>query len=205
MKRRFLLILMVLFALFLPGSRAYLASGRNRPVMHGAIAPIGGRKAEANFYSLLNNSGREYKSWIRDGRSYLNRKEYEQAIWAFRKAVELRPAAEESRFLLAVTYEKRGQEGLPGDMTDWDDLAAREYLAAIELADHLPSRFNLALLHRRLGRFADARQHLEHILLINNSGAFGKRASAELNVLFDQDVRPRGISSVVKDLETTHD
>lgn len=204
MKRRFLLITVVLFALFLPTSRAFLASGRNRPVMHGAIAPIEGRKAEPNFYSLLNNSGREYKSWVRDGRNYLKRREYEQAIWAFRKAVDLRPAEEEVRFLLAATYEKRGLEGLPGDATDWDKLAAREYLAAIELADHLPSRFNLALLHRRHGDFVEARRHLEHILLLNNSGTLARLASSELNALFDQDVRPRSISTEVKNLEN-HD
>ncbi|HNX74712.1 MAG TPA: tetratricopeptide repeat protein [Candidatus Rifleibacterium sp.] len=200
MKRRFLLLTAVIIALFLPGTKAYLASGRSNQMMHGAMAPVTGRKAEVNFYSLLNNSGREYQSWVRDGRNYLNRREFEQAIWALRKAIELRPAAEEARFLLGYTYEQRGLEGLPGDMTDWDALAAREYISAIELADHLPSRFNLAVLHRRHGRFEDARRHLEHILLIKDSGALGRKASSELNALFHQDVRPRSISSKVRDI-----
>ncbi len=200
MKKRFLLITAAVIALFLPGTKAFLASGRNNTLMHGAMAPVTGRKAEVNFYSLLNNSGREFQSWFRDGRNYLNRREYEQAIWAFRKAIELRPASEDARFMLGCTYEKRGLEGLPGDMTDWDQLAAREYVAAIELSDHLPSRFNLALLHRRHGRFEEARRHLEHILLIKDSGAIGRKASNELSALFHQDVRPRSISSKVRDI-----
>lgn len=200
MKRRFLLTAVAILALFLPGTKAFLASGRNGTMMHGAMAPVDGRKGEVNFYSLLNNSGREYQSWVRDGRSYFNRREYEQAIWAFRKAIELRPAAEEARFLLGCAYEKRGLEGLPGDQTDWDQLAAREYIAAVELADHLPARFNLAILHRRHGRFEEARRHLEHILLLKDSGVIGRKASQELSALFHQDVRPVGISSKVRDL-----
>lgn len=199
MKRRFLLTAIVVMALFFPGSRAFLASGRNS-MMHDAMAPVNGRKAEVNFYSLLNNSGREYQGWVRDGRRYLQRREYEQAIWAFRKAIELRPAAEESRFLLGYTYEQRGLEGLPGDTTDWDNLATREYITAIELADHLPSRFNLAILYRRHGRFEEARRHLEHILQIKDAGTLGRKAADELGAIFHQDVRPRSISSKVRDI-----
>lgn len=194
-----LLIIALLLAVFLPTSKAYLASIMDKPYMEGGIAPINGRNAEVNFYSLMNNSGREYESWIKDGRKYLKRKEYEQAIWAFRKAVKLRPASEEARFLLAWTYETRGLEGLPGDMTNWDRLAENEYLMAIEVADHLPSRFNLAILQRRLERFDEARRNLEHILLVTNSSNMRKKASAELQALFHQDVRPRGISNEIKD------
>lgn len=194
-----LLLIALLLAVFLPTSRAYLASSMEKPYMEGGIAPITGRNTEVNFYSLTNNSGREYKSWIKDGRAYLKRKEYEQAIWAFRKAVKLRPAAEEARFLLAWTYETRGLEGLPGDMTNWDRLAENEYLMAIEVADHLPSRFNLAILQRRLERYDEARRNLEHILLVTESASMRKKASAELQALFHQDVRPRGISNEVKD------
>lgn len=200
MKKEFnLLLIALLLAVFLPTSRAYLASNMEKPYMEGEIAPITGRNTEVNFYSLINNSGREYESWIKDGRRYLKRKEYEQAIWAFRKAIKLRPAAEEARFLLAWTYETRGLEGLPGDMTNWDRLAENEYLMAIEVADHLPSRFNLAILQRRLERFDEARRNLEHILLVTNSASMRKKASTELQALFHQDVRPRGISNEVKD------
>lgn len=200
MKKDFnLLLIVLLLAVFLPTSRAYLASSMEKPYMEGEIAPITGRNTEVNFYSLINNSGREYESWIKDGRRYLKRKEYEQAIWAFRKAIKLRPAAEEARFLLAWTYETRGLEGLPGDMTNWDRLAENEYLMAIEVADHLPSRFNLAILQRRLERFDEARRNLEHILLVTNSASMRKKASTELQALFHQDVRPRGISNEVKD------
>ena len=70
---------------------------------------------------------------------------------------------------------------------------------AIEVADHLPSRFNLAILQRRLERYGEARRNLEHILLVSNSKTLKKKASAELQALFHQDVRPRGISNEVKD------
>ena len=199
MKKQTLILIVLLLAVFLPTSRAYLANSRQKPYMEGQIVPIEGRNAEVNFYSLLNNSGREYDSWIKDGRKYLKRKEYEQAIWAFRKAVKLRPAAEEARFLLGWTYEKRGLEGLPGDMTNWDRLAENEYVIAIEVADHLPSRYNLAILQRRLERFDEARRNLEHILLVTDSKTLKNKASSELQALFHQDVRPRGISNEVKD------
>ncbi|MBU1106349.1 MAG: hypothetical protein KKB51_06750 [Candidatus Riflebacteria bacterium] len=176
-----------------------MASNRDGKILHSPIAPISGRRAEANFYSMLNNSGREYRGWIKDGRNYLARREYEQAIWAFRKAVKLQPATEEARFLLAMTYEKRGLEGLPGDTTDWDTLAAKEYTAAIELADHLPSRFNLALLHRRHERLSEARHHLEHIVLVDNRTSLAKRASTELSAIFAQDMRPRSLSTIIRD------
>lgn len=202
MKNQNLIILVLLLAVFLPTSRAYLANSRQKPYMEGQIAPIYGRNSEVNFYSLLNNSGREYESWIKDGRQYLKKKEYEQAIWAFRKAIKLRPAAEEARFLLACTYEKRGLEGLPGDTTNWDRLAENEYLMAIEVADHLPSRFNLAILQRRLQRFSEARRNLEHILLVTESKNLKQKASAELKALFAQDVRPRGISNEIKDWDS---
>jgi len=176
-----------------------MASKGDGKILHSPISPVSGRRAEANVYSMLNTSSREYRGWIKDGRKYLTRREYEQAIWAFRKAIKIQPAAEEARFLLAWTYEKRGLEGLPGDTTDWDTLAAKEYTAAIELADHLPSRFNLALLHRRHERFSEARRQLEHIVLIGNKTSLAKRASSELSAIFAQDMRPRSISTRFRD------
>lgn len=199
MKRQNFLLLLMLLTIFLPTGRAYLANSMKKPYMETSIPPVDGRNSEVNFYSFLNNSGREYESWIKDGRQYLKRKEYEQAIWAFRKAVKLRPAAEEARFLLGWTYETRGLEGLPGDYTNWDKLAENEYTMAIEIADHLPSRYNLAILQRRLERYEEARRNLEHILLVTNSSSLKKKASAELQALFHQDVRPRGISNEVGD------
>ena len=199
MKRQNIFLFILILAIFLPTSRAYLANSMKKPYMEGSIAPIYGRNSEVNFYSLLNNSGREYDSWIKDGKKYLKRKEFEQAIWAFRKAVKLRPAAEEARFLLGWTYETRGLEGLPGDFTNWDRLAEEEYQIAIEVADHLPSRYNLAILQRRLERYEEARRNLEHILLVTNSKTMKKKASDELQALFHQDVRPKGISNEVKD------
>ena len=194
MNYRFLLISLFLFASFFAGSQAFVADQSNKRLLT-PMPPAKGRQSEANFYSLLHNSGREYLSWIKEGRAYLSRRDYEQAIWAFRKAVRLQPAAEEARFLLACAYERRGLEGLPGDNTNWDALAAREYIAAIELADHLPARFNLAILHRRHERFIEARRELEHIILLDNKTSLAQRARRELAALFAQDMLPRSLTT----------
>lgn len=197
MIKKILLLAAILSVLLFNGPKAYMASNPDSMLLSAPIAPVSGRKSEANFYNLLNNSGREYRGWINDGRNYIKRREFEQAILAFRKAIRLQPASEEARFLLAWAYEKRGAEGLPGDTTDWDSLAVKEYTAAVELADHLPSRFNLAIIHRKHHRFEEARRHLEHILLINSQNAIGRKASVELASLFEQDMRPRSISSKI--------
>ncbi|MDN5279033.1 MAG: Anaphase-promoting complex, cyclosome, subunit 3 [Clostridiales bacterium] len=200
MKRNHLFIILAILAIFLPVHRAFLAGSNfsRKPV--APVAPMAGRKAEKSLFGMLNNSGTEYGTWVRKGKAYIKRREYEQAILAFRKAIFLRPAEEEARFLLAWCYEKRGLEGLPGDQTNWDRLAEKEYRTAISLADHLPSRFNLALLMRRLQRFTEAREQLEHILLTGGSNSLTKKAQAELTAIFHQDMRPRHISVDIKDL-----
>lgn len=197
-KFRFIIFVIALAAL-LPSSKGFLATKSDNVEITGSIAPMQGRKGEVDFYNLLTNAERTYKSWIRDGNAYLRRTEYEQAIWAYRKAVRLRPAAEEARFLLAVAYEKRLMEGLPGDITNWELLAEKEYKAAIEVADHLPSRFNLAMLQRRQKRYEEARKNLEHILLVKtgNKDKLAIRAEKLLEELFDQDVRPDALSTIV--------
>lgn len=198
-KRLIIAFALLILCAVLSASSSYVVYSASSEKFAVPMAPINGRKREVNFYSLLNNSGREYESWLKDGKKYLARKEYEQAIWAFRKAVKLEGANEEARFFLGYTYDKRAQEGLVGDLTNWNELAIREYLAAIELADHLPARYNLAIIYRRLGRFAEARRHLEHILIIQPKGALAKKADKELKALFAQDVRPSHISLRIYD------
>jgi tetratricopeptide (TPR) repeat protein len=194
MKRKLLLITIAFAGLFWPVHRAFMASGGFNKVVVVPVPPMKGRKTEKQFYSMLNNSGKSYQTWLKRGKGYIKRREYEQAILAFRKAIDLRPAEEEARFLLAWSYEKRGLEGLPGDSTNWEKLAENEYNKAINLADHLPARYNLAVLLRRNRRFSEARSHLEHILLVNPALALKKKAQAELADLFHQDMRPRHIS-----------
>jgi tetratricopeptide (TPR) repeat protein len=179
---------------FWPFRQAFLAGKNFSKKLQAPVAPVEGRKTEYKAQNLLNNSGVEYSTWLKRGKKYRQRKEYEQAILAFRKAVYLRPADEEARFLLAWCYEKRGLEGLPGDMTNWEALAEQEYLAAIALADHLPARYNLAILYRRQERLDEARKHLEHILLINKPGSLTRKAENELSALFHQSMRPRHIA-----------
>ncbi len=194
MKRKNLLLTVATIGLFWPMGHAFMAGDGFVKTVTAPIAPINGRKAESRANGLLNNSGVSYSTWLRRGRNYINRREYEQAILAFRKALRLRPAEEEARFLLAWCYEKRGLEGLPGDATDWDMLAEQEYLAAVSLADHLPARYNLALLYRRHERFGEARAHLEHILLTGKRNSLAQMAEAELSDIFHQDMRPRHIA-----------
>ncbi|GAB4276229.1 MAG: hypothetical protein Kow0029_18070 [Candidatus Rifleibacteriota bacterium] len=194
MNRKLLFLIIIIFGLILPAHRAFMASNRFEKNISAPVPPMNGRRGEAAFNQYLNNSGTEYQTWYRKGKAYIKRKEYEQAILAFRKAIYLRPAEEEARFLLGWCYEKRGQEGLPGDKTDWDKLAEKEYKAAISLADHLPARYNLALLQRRNERFEEARKNLEHILMIGTKNALSKKAEAELSAIFQQEMRPAHIA-----------
>lgn len=194
-----LIIILILLGLFCPFRQAFLAGKNFIEKLQAPVAPLYGRKNENKAQNFLNNSGVEFSTWLKRGKKYIQRKEYEQAILAFRKAVYLRPADEEARFLLAWCYEKRGLEGLPGDMTDWEVLAEQEYLAAIALADYLPARYNLALLYRRQERLDEARKHLEHILLINKPGLLTRKAKNELSALFHQSMRPRHIAQDISE------
>lgn len=195
-KMRFILILVGL-ALLLPNAKGYLANGRNGLELATGIAPFEGRGQEPSFYGHLSKEARSYGSWIKDGHKYMKRLEFEQAILAFRKAVKLQPANQEARFLLAHAYEKRGLEGLPGDYTQWDRLAAEEYELAVALADHLPARYNLALLQLRIGNLEASRRNLEHILLVGKpNDSLYKRAEQRLAENFAQDVRPNSLSVI---------
>lgn len=163
------------------------------------IAPFEGRGKEPTFYPHLTKEPRSYASWVRDGHKYMKRLEFEQAILAFRKATKLQPASQEARFLLAQAYEKRGLEGLPGDYTQWDRLAAQEYELAVALADHLPARYNLALLQLRIGSLEASRRNLEHILLVGKPNhSLYKKAEQRLAENFEQAVRPGALSVVIQ-------
>lgn len=194
MKSKNIFLIVALIGLFWPFRQAFLAGNGFSKRITAPVAPIKGRRGETRVLGLLNNSGVSYGTWLSRGKSYIRRKEYEQGILAFRKASYLRPADEEARFLLAWCYEKRGQEGLPGDQTDWDALAEQEYRAAVALADHLPARFNLALLFRRQKRFEEARRQLEHILLTGKHRSLKSKAEAELAAIFEQSMRPEHIA-----------
>lgn len=205
MKRNHFLLIIVLLGTFWPLRQAFLAGKNFSRKIQAPVAPMEGRKTERSVRNLLNDSGVAYTTWMQRGKKYIQRKEYEQAILAFRKAVYLRPAEQEARFLLAWCYEKRGREGLPGDMTNWETLAEQEYLAAIALADHLPARYNLAILYRQQERFDEARKHLEHILLINKPDPLTRKAEKEISALFHQSMRPRHIAVDLPELELNAD
>ncbi len=194
MKRTILIITAILCALFIPMRKANMASKVGYSRFETPMPPISGRKNEKKAYSRLNSPEFSFGYWLGKGKSYLSRKEYEQAIIAFRKARKLRPASEETRHLLAYSYEKRGLEGLPGDQSDWEALAEREYKASIMLADYLPSRYNLALLQIRNERLSEARKELEHILTVSPTSKFGKLADSLLASVMDQDYLPEHLS-----------
>jgi tetratricopeptide (TPR) repeat protein len=194
MKRK-LFITAILFAAFVhPVHKAYMSNREFGIKREIPVPPIYGRKKESKCYKYLSKPLRTYNYWMRKGKSYLTRKEFEQAILAFRKASKLRPTSEETRFLLAHSYEKRSMEGLPGDTTNWEQLAIDEYQAAIILADHLPSRYNLALLYQRLDEHTKARKELEHILTISPSSSLGRKAQTALARVFAQDYTPTHLS-----------
>ncbi|MBF0498864.1 MAG: hypothetical protein HQM09_01920 [Candidatus Riflebacteria bacterium] len=164
------------------------------------VPPLKGRSGERSALGHLLAPARTYAHWLAAGKAYLARREYEQAIWAFRKALRERPLAQESHFLLGCAYVARGAEGLPGDMTGWDELAETSFLAAINLADHLPARYNLGILLTRRDRPAEARVQFEHILNISPKSRLGSLARRALERNIDADLLPRSLAIELPDL-----
>lgn len=168
-------------------SRAYLFS-------EAPIPPISGRKNEQGAMKYLSKTPKSFDYWVSQAKSYISRREYEQAIWALRKAKKMKPLAAEAHFLLGYSYEHRGNEGLPGDRTAWDSLAEAEYKVAISAGDFLPARYNLALLLERLERFDESRKELEHILTVSPNSALGKSALSALERNTNADFLPKVLS-----------
>jgi tetratricopeptide (TPR) repeat protein len=188
----FLLLLLVLISLMPTGKgwmfslpQSYDSSIRELP-----IPPLGGRTREQSVTRYLSRTGVPFSTWFAKGKNYLARKEFEQAILAFRKAIECKPLSAETHFLLGVAYEARGKEGLPGDQVSWDLLAEREYRYCISLDDYLPARYNLGMLLSRIGRKEDARGELEHILLVSPKSQVGKLAKRALDLEFENGLLP---------------
>ncbi|MBI3038836.1 hypothetical protein HYY75_07285 [bacterium] len=183
MKNRILLAGIFLLGFLLPFNKAFL-SNQSKDFFRGQEAPIfplKGRYAEKKLSSYLTPFPVDFSLWLMRGRKYLFRKEFEQAVWAFRKALNENPLSGEAHFLLGFSYEARGLEGLPGDSTAWDELAEIEYRAAINVSDELPARFNLGMLLNRLDRKSEARKEFEYILLVSPNSLFGKRAKIALD------------------------
>lgn len=162
-------------------------------------APLKGRR-EGGAMGYLLKPEASYGTWLSKGKSYFAKQDYEQALWAFRKALRERPLAEEAHFLLGCTYVARGAEGLPGDVTAWDDLAEAAFRGAIKLADHLPSRYNLGLLLTRRGRAPEARLEFEHILTVKPSSSLGTLARRALDRNIQADLLPRMLAIELPDL-----
>ena len=194
MKRKILILFLLGYAFCFPLRKAFVANAGYSLSREIPAPPRKGRKNERKSYSWINRPARTYTYWMGKGKRYLAKREYEQAIWAFRKASKLRPASEISRFMLAFTYEKRALEGLPADLTNWESLAENEYKSAIFIADYLPARYNLALLYKRNGKIAAAQKELEHILTISPSGKIGNLAKSMLVKVIELDYKPRSMS-----------
>ncbi|HOY65888.1 MAG TPA: tetratricopeptide repeat protein [Candidatus Ozemobacteraceae bacterium] len=190
MNYRRLILGTLLVGLYLwPTARATMTD-RSAPFLTLPQPPAAGRAAERRAQAYLTRPDTTYATWMKNGRGYLARKEFEQAIWAFRKALRLKPLSSEAHFLLGYAFERRGLEGLPGDVTAWDVLAEAEYRSAIALDDHLPARHNLGRLLERLERYEEARHEFEHILTIAPRGRLAARASAGLDRTIDADLEP---------------
>ena len=194
MKRKLCMLCLIFGALLGFSRPALLFSPGDSFDLDPPIPPSLGRKAESKAMSYLSPATRTFASWLRRGKRYLQRKEFEQAIWAFRKAQIQRPINAEVHFFLGFTFEKRGLEGLPGDQTSWDQLAEEEYRQAISLQDYLPARHNLARLLERSDRYDLARREWEHILLISPSGRIAKVAKDALHRNIDADMLPKTLS-----------
>jgi len=162
--------------------------------------PLKGRTTEGRDLGYLLAPDTGFATWLRRGRNFFARQEFEQAIWAFRKALREKPLAEEAHFLLGCSYVARGAEGLPGDQTAWDDLAESAFHAAIAVGDHLPARFNLGILLTRLGRLDEARREWEHILTVSPRSRLGRLARQALARNMDADLLPRTVGITLDDL-----
>lgn len=141
-------------------------------------------KNEYQLNNYLSDVPSFDEKWKKVGKKYLMQKEYEQAILAFRKAIKANPTSAENYFLLAYAYEKRGTEGLPNDQTQWFKLAEKAYRHAISLEDHLPSKYNLAVLLIQQQKYEEAKHLLEYILLVSpKNKSLIKKTKTTLNYL----------------------
>ncbi|MBF0547459.1 MAG: tetratricopeptide repeat protein [Candidatus Riflebacteria bacterium] len=163
------------------------------------IPPLEGRKGEKGMSAFLFKPEIDFSSWMKRGKRYFQQREYEQAIWAFRKAVHERPCAPEAHFLLGCSYSARGEQGLPGDQTAWEELSEKELNAAIKVGDFLPARFNLGILLTKLGRADEARPHFEHILSVSPNSQLGKAAASALDRNISSDLMPNMLSVKIPD------
>jgi len=192
MKRK-IFIFGVLFLAFLWQSKEALMSSRTSSegiISQISVPPMKGRGEESRAYPYLFKPPVSFSTWLARGKKYMGRKEFEQAIWAFRKACEQKPLSAEVHFLLGVSYVLRGLEGLPGDQTGWDLIAENEFRTAVSLSDHLPARFNLGMLLERVGRPEEARKQWEHILIISPRSKLGNLAKSALKRNVDADLLP---------------
>lgn len=196
MKKRTLLTTLVLLAILWPNGKAFMSNQELESLSPHETpnVPSNGRRAESAGNAYLTKFPTTFKTWFQKGKNYLGRKEYEQAILAFRKALKEKPLSPETHFLLGVAYEARGKEGLPGDVTSWDTLAESEYQAAICHGDHLPARFNLGMLLQRLERPQEARHEWEHILTVSPKSTLGNRAQTALDRNIDSDLLPQSLT-----------
>ncbi|MBF0408626.1 MAG: hypothetical protein HQM10_14850 [Candidatus Riflebacteria bacterium] len=169
------------------------------------LPPLEGRKSERGLSSWLIKPEIGWKTWINRGKMFFRKHEYEQSILAFRKALRMKPSSSESHFFLGTSYQARGEQGLPGDRTSWEQLAEKEFLAAIHLGDFLPARYNVALLLERQGRLPEARIHLEHIVNVSPRSDIGKKALKILNENFDADLYPKMLTKRIPGSEDAED
>lgn len=200
MNRKPLILMSLVSIWLLAGGRTYAPSGGLKPPS-GEIPrpPAKGRGAESAGMAYLTKPERSFGYWMARGREYLARTEYEQAILAFRKALKERPVSEEAHFLAGIAYERRGRECLPGDATNWDELAEQEYRAAIAVADYLPARYNLGMLLNRLERADEARKEFEHILTVRPRSQIGGMARLALERNVQSDFLPRLLEHRIPD------
>jgi tetratricopeptide (TPR) repeat protein len=192
-------LLVALGITLLPQGTAFMSSPPRAPKILGETPnpPSSGRIGESSGARYLTPLDIGFTTWMKRGKTYLSRKEFEQAVLAFRKALQTNPLSADAHFLLGYAYERRSKEGLPGDQTAWDILAERSYRSAIAAGDHLPARFNLGMLLSRTDRAPEARREWEHILTISPGTRLGRLAKNALErnqqadflpSIFEQDI-----------------
>ena len=115
------------------------------------------------------------------GRLHLAKRQYDQAIDEFKKALALNPNSALIESDLGAAYMEKGKASSSGEARGYLDQSLSHLTRAIELDGLLLSaRFNLALLYEQLGRGEDAQDAWRRYLEKDQNSKWATEATAHL-------------------------
>ncbi len=112
---------------------------------------------------------------ILDGQMKLARKDWQGALNAFQRVVDIDPQRTEALFNIAIAYLNLRQT----------DFAEKYFLKVLEIqpANH-SSRLNLGMMYYDMGRVEEAKQAFEYIIKNDETGRYRKQAEIRMNIVF---------------------